>query len=129
MKAVDVLARIDSLDHALDVDLRRQWQLHENAAHGSIRVQSIDECEQLRFAYVARQIIGERLHSHAVGRFTFVANIDLRRGVLADEDHRKTRRGPSRGDALAHFRADLRRQSFRDGFAVDDPRTHIKSGR
>jgi hypothetical protein len=33
VEAVDVLARVDALGHALGIDVRRQRQLHEDAGH------------------------------------------------------------------------------------------------
>ena len=49
MKAVDVLARIDPLGHALAVDVRRQRQLHQDAVHRRVGVERVDEREELGF--------------------------------------------------------------------------------
>jgi len=50
----------------------------------------------------------------------------LRRSILADENDRKSRRGAARGDTLGDSCSDAGPQSFRDRFAVDDARHHIR---
>src|SRR4029077_187743 len=45
MKSVDVFRGIDGFEDKFAIDLRRQWELDENAIHGGIAVQVVDKLQ------------------------------------------------------------------------------------
>ena len=45
MKAVDILRRVDRLEHRVGIDLRRQGELDKNAMHGGIGVERGDSAQ------------------------------------------------------------------------------------
>src|SRR5699024_10942020 len=59
VKAVDVLVCGDGGQHSLVGDVRGQGQLHENAVNFGVAVQRRNECQQLLFRRVRRQVVLE----------------------------------------------------------------------
>ena len=53
MESFHVLAWIDCVDHALRVDVLRQWQLHQNPIHSVIGIEPGDQRQQLASVIVA----------------------------------------------------------------------------
>ena len=108
MKAVDILGRRDGLDHLARVDLRRQRQLHQDAMHGRVLVQPLDQLQQLGFGRRRRQFVERRAHIGRGGLGGLAAHIDFARRIVADEHH-----GQPRLDAvLGGQRAWRRRRCF-----------------
>ena len=124
MEAVDVLARVDQLDHPLGVDLLRQRQLHQDAVHRGIGVERAHAVEHLRLAGGRGKVERERPHARRLGHPALVAHVDLRRRVLADEDDGEPGCGATlrhaRRDALAH----VGDHPLGERLAVEDPRAH-----
>ena len=89
MEAVDVLRRIDGVEHLLGVDLLRQRQLHQDAVHRRIGVELFDQRHQLGLADAVRQPMIERLHAGFVGRLGLAADIGLARRIVAGQNDRE----------------------------------------
>ena len=70
MEAVDVLLRVDALDHALGVDLLRQRQLHEDAVDRGIGVQRgrSSASSSASLAVAGRSCANERMPTASVVR-------------------------------------------------------------
>ena len=71
MEAVDVLGRVDRLDHPRRVDLRRQRQLDQDPVDLRVGVELADQLEQLRLADVVSGRLWAKLAMpvSAVARF------------------------------------------------------------
>ncbi|MNR28436.1 hypothetical protein D3C85_1457600 [compost metagenome] len=57
MKTVDVLDRVNGMDHRLLVDMRRQGQLHQDAVHRAVGVQLRNQFQHLVLAGIFRQAV------------------------------------------------------------------------
>jgi hypothetical protein len=86
VEAVDVLGRIDPLQHLLEVEPGRERRLHQDPVDPVVGVHPVDHLEHLALARRRRHGLVERLHPGLAARRDLVADVDLRRGVLADED-------------------------------------------
>src|SRR5262249_61011314 len=49
VETVDVLVRVDPLDHRTPADVRRQGQLHQDAVHALIAIELVDQSQQASF--------------------------------------------------------------------------------
>src|SRR6185503_4552045 len=90
VKAVNVLHRVDGVEHALlglFAHSFRQRRLHKNAVDGVIRVEGTDEGERVRER--RRLIEPEELSAatRVVHGLDLVANVDFRGGIGAGQDH------------------------------------------
>ena len=124
MKAVDILCRIDRADDARRIDLRRQWQLHQDAVHGGIDVELADETEELVGAGRRRQRKVERLHADFDHGARFAAHIGFACRIFADQDHRQTGNETMRGRQAPRLRRYGGAQLRGDRLAVDDAGRH-----
>ena len=124
MKAVDVLGRIDGGDDARRIDLRRQWQLHQDAVHGGIDVELADETKQLVGAGRGRQMKIERLHADFDDGARFAADIGFAGRIFADQDHRQAGHETLRGRKPPRLRRHGGAQLRSNRLAVDDAGGH-----
>ena len=85
MQPVDVLARVDQVEHRLFVQPLRQGQLHEDAVHCRIGVELAHQLHELVLRRVGRQGVGHTFDSHLLGRLALVANVDLGGRIFANE--------------------------------------------
>ena len=122
VEAVDVLPRIEQLQHRFRVDMPRQGKLDQDPVHRLVRVESAQERRELLLGRARGKPVDERVHSRLPRLLALVAHVDLARGILADEHDRE----PGRHRVLAlqrpHRLAHLRAQLCRDFLAVDDLR-------
>ena len=119
MEAVDVLGGADRLDHGVLVEVVGHRQLDEQPVDGVVGVDLGDEREQRLLARVRRQVVIERLESGLPRGLVLAADVDLRGGILADEDRGEADVAePS--DVGGHLGAHLRRERL----AVDERRCH-----
>ena len=110
MEAVHILPRVDRLEHALRVHLRRQRQLHQNAVDFLPRVQAGDQVEELLVRGRRRPFDLFAVEAERLGCFHLAADVDLRGGILPHQN-----RGQARRDARSleipnlpgEFRLDL----------------------
>src|SRR3546814_5928497 len=65
VEAVDILARVDAVDQAGCVGDARQWQLHEDAVHGRVGVQAIDQGQQLGLAGAVGEVMVESMDTRS----------------------------------------------------------------
>ena len=75
----------------------RQRQLHQDAMHAGIAIELRDQCQQIGLRDVGRQHVLERRHAGRLRLLVLAADIDLARGIVADQHHRK----PGRQAAVA----------------------------
>ena len=127
MQAVDVLGRIDALGDLIGIDGFGQRQLHQDAVDRGIGIQAIDQRQQLALRRRRRQVVGKGDHADRVGHPALVAYVDLRCGILANENDGEPRWPLARSDARGNLRAHLGRQPLCAGPAVDDARAHPSS--
>ena len=63
MESVDILRRVDGVDHGVRIDLVGQGKLYENAVHGGVVVQLVDFGEQVCLRRVDGQGLAQRVHA------------------------------------------------------------------
>ena len=124
MKAVDVLGRIDRGDDARRIDLRRQWQLHQDAVHGGIGVELTDKAKELVGAGRGRQMKIKRLHADFDDSARLAAHVGFARRIFADQDHRQAGNETMRGCKPPRLRRHGGAQLRGDRLAVDDAGRH-----
>ena len=91
MERIDILARIDRVDDSLLADVLRYRHLAQNAADVLVVVQLADEREQFLLCGLLRQCILFGIDAALLAGALLVADIDLARRILTDDDNRKTR--------------------------------------
>ena len=128
MEAVDVLARIDALGHALRIDLLRQRQLHQDAVDRGIGVERVDQRQQLGF----RRVAGRSCENERMPTASVVCACCARRP--ATPHSRRPARRRARAAACPPRRAprprsrDVRGQPRGARLAVDDACAHRSVG-
>ncbi|MNN01984.1 hypothetical protein D3C81_1146200 [compost metagenome] len=118
MEAVDVLGRVDGLQHRGLVDVLGQRQLHQDAVHAGVGIQLGDQRQHLGGAGLGRQAVFQRADTRLAGAQHLVAHVDVAGRVVADQHHRQARLdalGLQGDDIGGHFGEDL----GGDGLAVD----------
>ena len=110
MEAVDVLRRIHRAQNRRLVHVLRERQLHEDPVDGVVGVQLGDELEDLALGRVRREAMVARVDSGLVRRLVLRADVDVRRGIVADEDRREAHRLTERAHVLGDLRAHLQRE-------------------
>ena len=119
MEPVDVLRRVQRLDRLRLVEMLRQRRLDEDAVDRVVVVQLLDDRDQLLLRDVCREPPVVRADSHPLRRLVLAADVDVRRGIVADEHGREAdvaQPGDVAGDLGLHFRG--------EGAAVHDRRRH-----
>ncbi len=91
MDAVDVLARIDRGENLARVEPARQRELNQDPVDGGIGVQLGDQRQQLGLRGGGRQAVIEGADPGLRAGGGLVADVDLRGGIFADQDHRQPR--------------------------------------
>ena len=120
VQPVDVLVRVDRGDDARLVDVRRQRELHEDPVDRVVRVQLLEQLEDLALRRRLGQPVVARLDARLLRGLVLPADVDVRRGIVADEDRRKADVGAERRDVPGDLSADL----LRDQFPVDSHSRH-----
>ncbi len=108
VKAVDVLVRIDGIDHGIGIDLVGQGELDQDAVDAVVGVELFDQRQQLGLRGGVGQAVVEGLHAGLDDRLALVAHIDLARRVLADQHDGEAGGDAVRGRNCAHGLADPR---------------------
>src|ERR1700682_1372084 len=124
MKAVDVFGRIDGGNDTRRIDLRRQWQLHQDAVHSRIGVEFADKTNELVGAGRGRQMKIERLHADFDDGTRLAADIGFARRIFADQDHRQAGNEATRSRKPPRLRRHGVAQLRSDYLAVDDAGSH-----
>jgi hypothetical protein len=76
-KPIDVLDRIDQLDHRVRVDVTRHGQLQQDPADRVVGHQPFDQLGQLRLGRARGQLVLEGHDSGLGARLVLVAHVDL----------------------------------------------------
>jgi hypothetical protein len=82
---VDILGRVQRIQHGGFVQMPRQRQLHQDAVHAGIGGQFLDLRHQFGLRHIGGQFDMHRLEAQRLGGLALVANIDFRSRVLADQ--------------------------------------------
>ena len=69
------------------VNVRGQWQLHQNAMNGRVLVEGVNALQQLRFRQGSRVVFQHRVQSGIGAGLDLVAHVHLRGRVFADQQH------------------------------------------
>src|SRR5260370_42412296 len=105
-KTVKSLRRTERGHYPPRVDAARQWQLDKDAVDSVVAIEPGDQLEDFRHSAIAGQAVFERSDPHFGTGACLVANIDLARRIVADQDRGKTGGDP---EAVAEDRGCLRR--------------------
>ena len=127
MKTVDIFDRRDGVEHRLLVDLRRQWQLHQNAVRIRIGVQFCDECQKLVLSCLGREPVKCAADAGFLAGSLLVPHVNRAGRILANEDGRQMRSNARIVRKRGDFSGELFSKFGGDGFAVDDGGTHSVS--
>ena len=120
MKSIDILARIDGVEHGAGIDLLGQRKLHQDAMHILVGIEFRDQRHQIRLRHVLRQLVIERSHRGIDNGFRFRADIDFARRIVAREHHGKSWHKAVLAFQVSRRAGDFRAQVLRDRFPVDD---------
>ena len=124
MKPVHILGRINTVDYQIAVQVIGQRQLHQDTMHRRIGIEPVKQRQKIGFAGVGLQLVLERVHANFDGLLAFGTHVDLARGILADQHHRKTGRNGVLGLQGRHMLGHLPAHPGCKSFAVDYLRTH-----
>jgi hypothetical protein len=91
METIDILPRINPLDHFPVVDLRGQGELDENSVDLGVSVQSVDRRQELAFGHVTGQPEKRPAHPGGLARILFVPDVNLAGGVVSDQNDGQAR--------------------------------------
>jgi hypothetical protein len=123
VEAVRVLVGVDEAQDRGFVDVGREWDLDEDPMHLLVVVQAGEEGQQLLLRRAGAQVMVPGADPDLGACLVFRGDVDLRGGIVADED-----RGEARGDAGGGERpdppGDLRADLCGYRLAVDDLGAH-----
>ena len=91
VEAIHVLDRVNRVDHRRLVDVRRQWQLHEDAVDRRIGIQLRKQVQHLRLAGILRQPVFQGANPDFLGPQQFIAHVDVAGRVIAHQQYRQGR--------------------------------------
>ena len=103
----------------------RQRQLHQNAVHGGIAVELCDQRQQIGLRDIGGQLVLERGHAGGLGLLVLAADIDLARGIVADQHHRKARRQLMLALDPRDLFGDAGAKLCGNDFSIDDAGRHL----
>ena len=122
VKAIDVLRRIDGKEDLRGVDVPGQRQLHQDTADRGIGVQPADQFQQLGLRGLRRQAMIEARHADLGGCLALAADVDLARGIGADQHRREAGPGHTLGDERRHALGHAAAQAGCERLAIDQLR-------
>ena len=124
VEPVDILGRINRVDHQILVQMFGQRQLHQNPVDLGIGVQLLDQRQQFRFGRLHVQLVLDRFHANLDGHLALGADIDLAGRVLSHQHNRQTRRNPVICFQTRHMGGNLPPHPRRKFLTVDYCRSH-----
>src|SRR5262245_28895368 len=128
MKPVDILGRVDRFDHEALIDVPWQRHLDEDPVDPLVGVEILDQAQELGLRRRVWQVVADRDETALLARETLVADVDLRSGIVAHEQHGEAwATTTTRGKPVAVL-ADLAPHCRRDRLAVDDLCRHAWTG-
>src|SRR3990167_2534243 len=119
METIDILQRVDGLEHAVLVDMVGQRQLNQDAVDCRVGVKPLDQLKQGGFARVGRQLVLDRANSGFLGAQHLVAYINLAGRVAAYQHHSQPWLNAD-AHKLFDLDADFTQNPRGGGLAVDD---------
>ena len=85
MKAIDILHRVDRVQHTCRVESRRQRKLYQNAVYVLGLVKLGDELQKVVDRRIGRQTLEPAVDSQAAAGVSLVADVNFARRVVADQ--------------------------------------------
>ncbi len=125
---VHVLVGIDPVGDHGAVQVVGHRELAEDPADRVVGVQGVDQLQRLGLRHRRRQRMVKALDPKLAGGAPLRGDVDLRGGIVADQDGGETRRDAVLGRELGDLAGHLLAQRGRHRLAVDDPRGHQPSG-
>ncbi len=107
MEAVDVLLRVDGSQDLGLVHVLGERQLDEDSVDRVVRIQIRDEIEDVALGRVCGKPVVARIDASFVRCLVLRADVDVRRGVVADEDRRQAHGASERAHVLRDLGANL----------------------
>ena len=89
VEAVDILRRVDRLDHGAGLVVRRQRQLDQDAVHRRVGVQARDDRQEFGGPGIGRKADRAGPQPGLLRRAVLVADVNGTGRVVANEDHRQ----------------------------------------
>ena len=126
---VDVLLRRDRLDDPVLVEVVRQRELDEEPVDRVVGVERRDRREHVLLGRVRRELDVARLHARRGRGLLLQVDVDVRGGVVADEDRSRARRGRPRRPKRRLPRALSRRAPCRRGGSQPRPSAYSENAR
>ena len=120
VESVYVLLGQHPVQHAVLIHALRERKLDEDPVDGVIRVERVDQREQLGLGGVRRQRDLALHHAKLGGPLALVSDVDRAGGIVADKHHREARRATQSSDARSQRLGGL----AREGFSVEDVCAH-----
>ena len=120
MEPVDVFRRVDRAKNLRLVHVLRERKLDENPVDVVVNVQLGDEIEDLVLRRVGREAMVARVDACLVRGLVLAADVDVRSGVISDEDRREADGLPECLHIVGHLGPNLRGESL----SVDASRSH-----
>ena len=90
VEGVNVLLRIYSHNYFVLIKMLGERELTENSVYLLALVELVNERVKLFLSCIFGKLVGLGIESHLVARAFFIANVDLRRGVLANYNYSKS---------------------------------------
>ena len=125
MKAIDVLVGGDGIEHGLPLNMRRQGKLHQNSVDLGVRVQPVNEGQQLGLAGLRGQMMVGHVQAGGVAGLLFIANVDRGGRILADQHHGQTRANAGLSFKRLHIPANAVPNVLRQTFPINELSRHI----
>jgi hypothetical protein len=100
MKSIHILGGIDGFEHPLGVDLLGEWKLDQNAVHGLIAIQFVDQREKFFSGDDGRRSMHPTGEAELFAGGDFGFDVQMRSGIFANQNSRKTRTNALRGELL-----------------------------
>src|SRR5581483_5960289 len=123
VKAVHVFRGVDSHQHFLGIDLRGKRKLYQDAVNLVTGIQVMHQVEKFFGAGCRRGRVFLAVDADFLAAFDLTANIDLRRGIVAHEDHGEAGTDAGSGQVL-DFCGDFCADVGSDFGAVQDGGRH-----
>ena len=91
MKAINILDRVNGIEHLMLVELLWQRQLYQDTVDVWILVQLPDASQDIRFCYVSREAMGDVVESHFIASLLLVPHVDRGSWIVTDQNDTRTR--------------------------------------
>ena len=114
MKRVDIFGGVERFGNHIRIDLLGQGKLNENAIHSVVRVEVLDDVEQVRFGGRLGKHEFAGVHADPGARALFPLDVGATRWIVSDQDDDEARRTPPVGNEGLDFFRHLVAQRVRD---------------